>query len=290
MDGLSILEEHPEWAPRCTVESARPGQPQRVTISMAEAGLKDAGVATWCEWMDRRLAAELGGAKSRNRFKAGSVDFSENQLTAVGIKTLCALLEKYAVRCEILRLTGNMMGNEGVRCIAKYLTCSAQPMATELHPSRNARVTGEGIKWLLGSMGSHPAYPVWSSETDRYVPLWISAEMPKLRGDAGYKVLQDACSALSLSVCLGQKSGDVKCGPRQCVNVGCCDELKHNCVAHLCKWEGSDDAEPLPEPGPHAKPIFGPGGPRAPPSGVEAPQRDEPRLIYEDDDLAVVLK
>jgi len=292
-----LNEERPEWVPRCTVEAARPGQPQRLTILMAEVGLGDTGLSNWCNWFNRRLAVEQpaghGPAGGRIRFKASSVDFSENQLSVAGVKALCSLLEKHNVRCEVLRLAGNAIGNEGMRCIAKYLTCSSQAMATELHLSRNTRLTGEGIKWLLGCLASHPAYPVWSSETHRYVPLWVRAENAKVKGDAGYQVLEDACKSLACSVCLGESNGDIKCGPRICVNVGCCDELKHNCVAHLCSWEAPEDAAPLPSPAAHARPIFahaGKGAPRARPSGVEEPARDEPRLVYEDDDLAVVLK
>jgi len=290
-EASSIAEERPEWATRCTIEAARPGQPQRLAISMAEVGLGDTGLAEWCAWMDRRLEAERGAA--RGRFRASNVDFSENQLTAAGVKALCQLLEKYSVRCEILRFTGNAIGNEGARCVAKFLTCSGHPMATELHLSRNARLTGEGIKWLLGCLAMHPAYPIWSSETDRYVPLWIRAESQKLKGDSGYQAILSACTSVGCSVCLGESNGDVKCGPRMCVNVGCCDELKHNCVAHLCQLEAPDDGAPLPTPSAHARPIFaapGRAAPRAPPSGVEAPLRDEPRVVYEDEDLAVILK
>lgn len=296
-EAASIRDERREWATRCPIEPARPGQPQRLTISMAEVGLGDSGAAEFCAWMERRFAVEQpagmqAGGSGRSHYKASSVDFSENQLGAAGAKALCAMLEKHSVRCEVLRLSGNSIGNEGVRCVAKYLTSSGQAMATELHLSRN-RITSEGMKWLLGCLAIHPAYPVWSSETERYVPLWIRAENVKLKGEAGYQALEAACTVIPCSVCLGESNGEIKCGPRQCVNVGCCDELKHNCVAHLCSWEAPDGAAPLPTPAAHARPIFGPAGrgaPRAPPSGVEAPARDEPRLIYEDEDLAVLLK
>jgi len=294
VEAAKIRDEKPEWASRCNVEAARPGQPQKLAISMAEVGLGDAGVAEWCAWMDQRLMYEQpGGNNMKTKFKASNVDFSENKLGVAGVKALCALLEKHRVRCDVLRLTGNAMGNEGMRYVAKYLTCFGQPAASELHVSRNARVTGEGIKWLLGSLAMHPAYPIWSSETNRYVPLWIRAESAKVRGDAGYQVLQAACKSTFCSVCLGESSGDTKCGPRQCVNVGCCDEIKHDCVAHLCGWELPEGADPLPEPRAHPRPIFaaaGKGAPKPPPSGVEAPKRDEPRIVYEDEDLAVVLK
>lgn len=292
-----VIAIKPEWASRCTVEPARPGQPQRVTISMAEAAIGDAGMTEWCEWIEKRLSAERPGGASvttnRNRFKASTIDFSENQLTAAGVKVLCATLEKLGVRCEILRLTGNGIGNEGMRCITKFLTCSSTAMALELHVSRNPRLTGEGIKWLLGSLAMHPAYPIWSNESRRYIPLWVRAENAKVKGDAGYDVLQTSCNSLSCTVCLGETSADVKCGPRQCVNVGCCDEMKHNCVAHFCSWDAPEGALALPAPGAHARPAFsaaGKGAPRAPPSGVEEVLREEPRVIYEDDDIAVVLK
>jgi len=55
----------------------------------------------------------------------------------------------------------------------------------------------------------------------------------------------------------------------------------------------AQEGKALPSPAAHARPLFGAPGraaPKAPPSGVESPLRDEPRVVYEDDDLAVVLK
>jgi len=293
----AILEEHPDWATRCTIDPARPGQPQRLSVSMPEMGLGDSGLSKWCAWMDRRLTAERPdrsgeGSAARNRFRATNVDFSENELGVVGVKALFLMLEKHGIRCEVLRLTGNMITNEGVRWISKYLTCSSQPMASELILTRN-RITGEGMKWLLGNLVMHPAYPIWINDTKRFLPLWIKAENVKLKGKAGYQVFSSACSTLSCSVCLCEDNGAVQCGPRQCVNVGCCDELKHNCVAHISFVEATEDSEPLPAPSPHARLIFaapGRGKPKALPSGIESAVREEPRLLYEDDDLAVVLK
>eukprot|EP00933_Yihiella_yeosuensis_P061077 TRINITY_DN63901_c0_g1_i1.p1 TRINITY_DN63901_c0_g1~~TRINITY_DN63901_c0_g1_i1.p1 ORF type:complete len:829 (+),score=195.34 TRINITY_DN63901_c0_g1_i1:270-2489(+) len=286
-----IRDEHPEWATRCTLDPARPGQPQRLTVNMAEVDFADADIAEWCSWMDRRLSAEQPpkpGAKGR--FKATTIDFSENKLAANGIKALCNFLEKHGVRCDVLRLTGNMIGNEGIRCVARYMTSSSQAPAVELHLSRN-RATTEGVKWLLSSLAMHPAYPIWNSESDRYVPLWLRMENNRLKADAGHVALETASSSYSCAVCLGEKSGDIRCGPRQCVNVGCCDELKHNCVVHLTGWEVPKGSAALPAPAAHARPFFAAGGkPKAAPSGAEEPWRDEPRLLYEDEDLAVVLK
>lgn len=291
-----IRDEHPEWASRCVIEPGKPGQAQRLTMSMAEVGFGDDDITKWSVWMDRRLCAErpLTAKQSggKVRFRASAVDFAENKLGVNGIKALCALLEKHCVRAEVLRLTGNGIGNEGLRYIAKYLTSSSQALTLELHLSRN-KFDSEGVKWLLGSLSGHPAYPVWNSETHRYVPLWLRVENNKLKGEAGYQALQNACKELRCSVCLGSSMGDTKCGPRQCVNVGCCDELKHNCVAHLCNWEVPASASELPEPAAHARLVFAPAGRGAvkpAPSGVESPLRDEPRIIYEDDDVAVVLK
>lgn len=291
-----ISQEHPEWSTRCVVEAAKPGQPQRMTISMAEVGLEDAGVADWCDWMDRRMTAEqpVVPSSGRARFKAGMVDLSENRMGLTGVKTVCQLLEKHAVRCDVLRLTGNLFGNEGVRCVAKYLMSSSQPVVQELHLSKCAKITVEGVKWLLGCLSMHAAYPIFNAETQRYVPLWLRVENAKLKGEAALKGLAVSCNSLKCSVCLGENMGDSKCGSRQCVNVGCCDDLKHNCVAHLCTWGTSEEDESqIPTPAAHGRLFFGPAGKGArkvPPSDVEAPLRDEPRLIYEDDDVAVVLK
>mmetsp|Transcript_113444 Transcript_113444/g.301458 ORF Transcript_113444/g.301458 Transcript_113444/m.301458 type:complete len:800 (-) Transcript_113444:198-2597(-) len=280
-----LREEQPEWATRCTIEAAKPGQPQRLTLSMAEVGLGDDGITEWCRWMERRLAARRPGgaaAGGRARFRAGTIDFSENQLSVSGVKALFATLEKCGVRGEVLRLTGNNIGNEGVRCIAKFLTSSSQAPALELYLSRN-KVTVEGVKWLLGSLAVHPAYPVWNNETERFVPLWLRIDNNKFKAGAGYTAIEASLSSLSCTVCTGIKR----------VNVGCIDELKHNCVVHLAGWTAPEGSDKLPEPTPQPRPLFaqpGRGAARPPPSGVEDPVREEPRVIYEDDDLAVVLK
>lgn len=294
---VQIRAERPEWAPRCTLEPARPGQPQRLAVSMAEMGLGDAEVLDWCDWMDRRLSAErpltAAAVGGRARFRAGTVDLSENQLGAAGAKALCGLLERHGVACEVLRLTGNAIGNDGLRHIAKYLTSASQALALELHLSRN-RLTPAGVKWLLGCLALHPAYPVWNAEAERFVPLWLRFEGNRVAKDAQHTLLRDACAALFCSVCTGERSGALKCGPLQCVNVGCSDETKHNCVAHMCGWEAPEGSEVvMPGPVAHPRPIFGPPGraaPKPPPSGVDRPLREEPRIVYEDDDIAVVMK
>eukprot|EP00929_Paragymnodinium_shiwhaense_P013347 TRINITY_DN121202_c0_g1_i1.p1 TRINITY_DN121202_c0_g1~~TRINITY_DN121202_c0_g1_i1.p1 ORF type:complete len:758 (-),score=141.67 TRINITY_DN121202_c0_g1_i1:115-2388(-) len=299
-NGAEIRAEHPDWTERCTVEAARPGQPQRLTIQMAEVDFTDDALVQWCSWMDRRLIAERqGGASSssstRARFKANTIDFSENQIGNAGIKALCNLLEKHNVRTEILRLTGNSIGNEGIRSISKYLMASSHAVVQEMYLARN-KFTLEGVKWLLASLGMHPAYPIWNPESQRFVPLWLRVEGPKLKGPAAFKALAEMCSALGTSACLGEEMGDTKCGPKQCVNTGCCDEMKHNCVAHLCSWEVPEEAGDLPDlppPMPHGRHFFAPakkGARKQPPSGVSKPLRDEPRVLYEDDDIAVVLK
>eukprot|EP00418_Pyrodinium_bahamense_P094517 CAMPEP_0179047228 /NCGR_PEP_ID=MMETSP0796-20121207/19090_1 /TAXON_ID=73915 /ORGANISM="Pyrodinium bahamense, Strain pbaha01" /LENGTH=851 /DNA_ID=CAMNT_0020743669 /DNA_START=38 /DNA_END=2590 /DNA_ORIENTATION=+ len=293
---VALREEQPEWAARCTIEAAKPGQPQRLAISMAEVGLGDDGLAEWCRWMERRLVAARPGSGApsggRTRFRAGTVDLSENGLSASGVKALCALLEKHGVKSEVLRLTGNDIGNEGLRHLVKFLASSSQAPALELHLSRN-KVTTEGVKWLLGCLAMHAAYPWWNNETERFVPLWLRLENNKFKAAAGYAALQAACASLVLSVCTGEVSGDEKCGPRQCVHVNCSDDLKHNCVAHLTGWTAPEGAAALPAPAPHPRSFFAPPGraaPRPPPSGVEEPVRDEPRVVYEDSDLAVILK
>ncbi|CAE8650601.1 unnamed protein product, partial [Polarella glacialis] len=253
---------------------------------MAEVGFGDSEIVVWCSWMDRRLSAEQpSGTSARTRFKASTIDFSENKLAANGIKALCSLLEKHGVKCEVLRLTGNQFGNEGMRCIARYVSSTSQAPAMELHLSRN-RFSMEGVKWLLANLSMHPAYPIWNNDTDRFVPLWLRLENARVKGAPAYSALEAACSSLTCAVCCGEKSGDVRCGPRQCANAGCCDELKHNCVAHLCSLDVPQAAALLPSPAAHARPIFAPAGRgavKAAPSGVEASaiRREEPRLLYE---------
>lgn len=276
-----IRDEHPEWATHCTIDPAKPGQPQRLTISMAELGLGDAKLVEWSEWMDRRLSAEGSGApgQMRARFKASTIDLTENKLGLGGMKDLCAMLEKHRIRCEILRLSGNLIGNEAVRYVAKYLTSSSQAMSQEVHLARN-RLTSEGVKWLLGSLAVHPAYPVWNNESQRYVPIRLRVENNKIKPDIGYKMLQTVSSKMFCGVCLDERPY--------------VDMHKHNCTVHFSNWDVADDVDPLPAPAAHARPVFAPpgrGAQKPPPTGAEGQAlRDEPRVVYEDDDIAVVMK
>ncbi|CAE7231488.1 unnamed protein product, partial [Symbiodinium natans] len=282
-----IAGEHPEWAQRCTVEPARPGEPCALTIFMAEVGLDDIQLLRWCSWMDRRLTTERPGFAGRSLFKASTIDFSENTLSVKGIKALCGLLEKHRVRCEVLRLSGNRIGNEGLRCIAKYLASSSQAPVQELLLTKN-RFSMEGVIWLLGSLALHPAYPVWNAATQRFVPLWLRLESNRATQEA-HRALAEACERLCFAVCLGERTEDEACGPRRCVNAACSDQLKHNCVAHLSgtAWKGT-----VPAPGFHARAFFSAQGQpemKASNGGASA-RREEPRVLYEDEDLAVVLK
>ncbi|CAE7372102.1 ylyB, partial [Symbiodinium sp. CCMP2456] len=95
-----LANEHPEWAERCSVQPARPGEPCSLTIFMAEVGLDDALLVRWCSWMDRRLTAERPNFAGGSQFKASTIDFSENTISVKGMKALCDLLEKHRVRCE----------------------------------------------------------------------------------------------------------------------------------------------------------------------------------------------
>jgi 23S rRNA-/tRNA-specific pseudouridylate synthase len=168
------------------------------------------------------------------------------------------------------------MGDQAVRWIAKYLTSFSQAPAQELHLSRN-KISAEGIRWLIGCLAMHPAYPIWLRESQRYVPLRLSIDNSKvgLKGEAGYKLLEAACSSFSCAVCIGERYSE---------------EVKHNGIIHLCNWEQPDGAVQLPTPAVHARPVFAPGRRAATKAPVTGAARDEPRIVYEDDDLAVVLK
>uniref|UniRef100_A0A7S1F138 Pseudouridine synthase RsuA/RluA-like domain-containing protein n=1 Tax=Noctiluca scintillans TaxID=2966 RepID=A0A7S1F138_NOCSC len=275
-----LAAEHEEWAQRCAIDPARPGQPLRLTILMAEAGLGDADLATWCEWMDRRFAAECPNASamsSRTRFKASSIDFSENTIGTAGIKALCALLEKHRVRCDILRLTGNCITNDGSRSVLKYLASSSQAAALEVHLSRN-KITAEGLKWVLGNLAMHPAYPVWNNDAQRFAPLRLNIENSTAKAQPTFQSIEAACKQFGCTVALGE--------------TGSSDMYKTNCAVHLRKWELPAGGM-VPSAELHTRPIFAQAGraaPKPPPSGVTDPVREEPRVVYEDDDLAVILK
>mmetsp|Transcript_9012 Transcript_9012/g.16285 ORF Transcript_9012/g.16285 Transcript_9012/m.16285 type:complete len:767 (+) Transcript_9012:41-2341(+) len=278
-----LLEEHPEWARRCTIEAARPGQPQRLNVSMAEAELGDEQLSEWCTWMDKRFEQACPSAANqvsgRMRFKAPVIDLSENRFGVTGIKALCTMLEKHRVQCEVFRIAGNNLGNEAVRCIAKYLSSSSQALAMELHLSRN-KVNQHGLTWLLGSLAMHPAYPVWNEDTHRFVPLRLRVEGNKIKAESLHTVLQQACQTVGCTISFGDRPF--------------VDMYKHNSVVHLGGgWTMPQDVV-LPSPELQPRPLFaapGRGAVKTPGScSPDELAREEPRVLYEDDDVAVVLK
>lgn len=109
------------------------------------------------------------------------------------------------------------------------------------------------------------------------MPLRVSIDNSKvgLKGEAGYKLLEAACNSFSCGVCIGEKYSE---------------EVKHNGIVQLCNWDQPESVQ-LPPPTVHARPVFAAAGrAAAKPPGAQDTVREEPRVVYEDDDLAVVMK
>lgn len=297
VSAASLQEDHPDWAQRCTVDAAKPGQPQRLRWWMAEAFYGDTEMAEWCKWISRSLLQlQTGALPKRVRFKASLVDFSSCGLSASGIQVLSSVIERFQVHVEVLKLIGNEISDQGARFIGKILTVSSQA-TNELHIQGN-RLTIEGIKWLLMALAFHPAYPAWHNTTESFVPLWLRAEQNEVRPEDGLAELEQALPSLSCTVCCGSR-----CGPQRCEVLRGWQASHHqalpghqpkpDCVAHLGLGLAEEDGFDLTPSVSGTEAIFADAGraaPKAPPSMAPEPLREEPRLLYEDADMMVVFK
>jgi len=292
--------EEAAWAAQCRFQ---PGDgPLTFSVQMAKAGLGDSGMRRWCTWMGRRLqqakAAPIGADQpGPAAVRAPLLDFSSNCLGAAGVRALCSLLEGHSVRCAVVKLADNAIDDAAVRELARYLASCSQAPILELHLSHN-RISVRGLLWLLACLALHPAYPVHDRVRHAYVPIWLRVEHNAMASCEVAALLSAALAPLHITACRGVSKQE--CGTVRCAWMRAKGALKHNCVAHLpqCLLQAGPRAgfPAMPRPELHAAPIYSctqrsvpwPGAEEA--GKPETAQRQEPLVLYEDADTAVLMK
>lgn len=272
-----------QWRNRCQVHEVWNGEKPTIRIMMNKIQLGDREVAHWCEWMTLKLYTD-------QLYTAEVIDFSENYLTATGAETLCAFFTRYSVTCMVLKLHKNLLDDEALKYIARYLTSFNQAPVQELHLSHN-HIMARGIQWLFPSLGMHPAYPAWNQCTQSFAPLWLRLDHNKCSQAEAVAMLR-WCEKLDISVCL--MFDNSACTSTKCAEVHRrfpTGKQKHNCVAHM-RYFVRDKAAvsgTLRQPQPHARPFF--AVPQV--SMPELPRRALrgcPVILYEDVDVACIYK
>lgn len=263
-----------DWQQRLTVDRPEPSDDATLEIRMASAGLDDEGMLAWSFWFDKQLEA-LGAPP---HLRAAEIDFSGNKIGLYGTSALCAVLEKHAVHCDVLRLDGNYLDDAALRDVTRYMTTSHKAPVQELSMGRNC-FSAKGVAWLLMGLAMHPAYPAWHDEAKSYRPLRLLIGESETTDDGELvDALMEISSSCHLSVVVGDEEKLVATTP----------STKSNCVAHLCSWSLPEGYQ-LPSKAPYARPIF--GASMVEDNGFgEADQRMQPCVMFEDDHLAVVYK
>eukprot|EP00929_Paragymnodinium_shiwhaense_P022421 TRINITY_DN1432_c0_g1_i2.p1 TRINITY_DN1432_c0_g1~~TRINITY_DN1432_c0_g1_i2.p1 ORF type:complete len:1178 (+),score=330.36 TRINITY_DN1432_c0_g1_i2:78-3611(+) len=287
-------EEAESWAKRCKFKGE--GSPT-FSVSMAKAGLGDAGMVRWCQWLNLRLKGAIEATGSAN-VKAPSVDVSGNGLGAEGLGALLRLLETHKVRCAVVKLTDNAIDDAAIKELARYLASFAQAPLLELHLAQN-KVSVKGFLWLLANLAMHPGYPIHDRSRMAYLPLMLRAEQNAMTAREAAALVAAALAPLQVVACPGQESQ--QCATARCCHMRAKGALKHNCIVHLCQFTsqgGKKEAFPaLPAPKLHSMPLFDvrqaivewkEGD--VPTLARDAEQRLEPQVLYEDADNIVLLK
>jgi 23S rRNA-/tRNA-specific pseudouridylate synthase len=248
-------------------------------MNMSALQLTDDGIIAWCRWMGEQLARHKKG------YFAKIIDFSRNNIGSAGAGRLCRLLEMHKVSCEVFRLFRNNLDDEAARDVGRYLTSFNRAPVHEMHLSHN-KISVQGVKWILACLAMHPAYPRWCEEAGQFVPLWLRLELNSISEDEALHFLRTVNDELMISTCTMRKH---QCSPKMCKNPGATCGLKHNCVAHLPWFAGDKKIDKDGDMAPHSRPFFAEPIVKIPHWPRRA-VRQEPFVIYEDRDIAVVFK
>lgn len=271
------------------------------SASMTKCQLGDAGTRRWCTWMTKRFEVILAASdpKRKPTIRAQLLDFSSNDIGEDGIRSLCELLESQRIRCAVLRLHDNRINDGGMYELARYLTCFNPAPVLELHLSHN-RISSRGILWMIASLAQHPAFPLHDQVRHAYVPLWVRLDHNAMTTCEAEALLSAALKPLHVTACLASCAQE--CSAARCKCMRAKGVLKHNCIIHLPKFlqqdEQSQTTLPILEPELNASPLFEckqtfiPWPGKAGEQEVEASssRRGEPLILYDDSDIAVLLK
>ena len=135
---------------------------------LADAKALDCGGLGWGHEEARRLAAALEHATAQGALKSLEVlDLSSNEIGDEGLRHLSdALARGAAPALKDLTVWGNKIGDEGIRHLADALVRGAAPALEELYLERN-QIGDEGVRHLGDALARSAAPKLWSLNLDR---------------------------------------------------------------------------------------------------------------------------
>lgn len=269
----------PPVMPRDKWESRLKFEEDGFVIDMQDMELCEDNMAVFCIWLQKRVGSDSPIAKS--------IDLSGNQIDSKCVGSLMTMLQSINAKCVVLNLQRNIICDEGVKMIAKYLTSYSEASVYELHLSEN-RITKWGVMWLLVCLALHPGYPIRDNE-GTYNPMWLLLDNNDMTTQDAEEILKSAKDGLAISLC-----DAIGCTISQCSKSYLGTRRKPNCVAHMVNFfeqTGPPVFFPLEvqDPDYHGHVIFY-NFPTLDNIQLCKRKRSEPEIVWEDDDNMVVMK
>lgn len=147
----SIKSNRFDWRQGCFLE-VKEGITE-LAISFASWNVTDIDISNWISWMKSQF--------SRGRWKITNLNFSNNQLTSVGISNICDFLRLTKATCENWNFEGNQIADDGFLSVC-YHVASETGSAASLNFANNA-ITMTGLSWLFNILSWHPMHPLQKS-------------------------------------------------------------------------------------------------------------------------------
>lgn len=217
----------------------------------------------------------------------------------MGINMLFEFLEREHIACRRLMLSSNDLEDKSVVRISRFLASFNNESTQQLQLSGN-RITITGAKWLLMSLAMHPGYPWQEPSTTRFVPVWITLEKNEFNSSPSRRneAMNLLCNLkdMNITVCPVHHG----CNEGSCIGcIGWATTRKPNLIAHLPNFlESESDWPKVPLPRIAATPVFQGEWKDSvlPWEEVRQPElgtqllRQEPKALFEDEDLVVLYK
>mmetsp|Transcript_151994 Transcript_151994/g.269281 ORF Transcript_151994/g.269281 Transcript_151994/m.269281 type:complete len:900 (-) Transcript_151994:61-2760(-) len=153
---------------------------RQVKVEMAGWALEDDDMDEWCSWFGAHLerAAVRTAVGTSVKFTAKEVDFSDNELTSVGMTKLLDVLMKYQIAVLILKLHHNRIISAGN--LSMFLA-ACKGTLRELHLSHNELSTSAAGQIMIAAAAvkdadGNPSYPQPTKGGEGLTPFWLRME------------------------------------------------------------------------------------------------------------------
>eukprot|EP00928_Gymnodinium_smaydae_P034885 TRINITY_DN24635_c0_g1_i1.p1 TRINITY_DN24635_c0_g1~~TRINITY_DN24635_c0_g1_i1.p1 ORF type:complete len:877 (+),score=186.42 TRINITY_DN24635_c0_g1_i1:272-2902(+) len=189
-----------------------------VSIGMSGWGMTDQDIVSWCDWFVSHLRKTRG--KNSERLLAKEINFSKNQLTALGVRSLLETLHDLDISPVVLQIHHNRLSTGGD--IARFLAVNGGALR-ELHLSHNDLDTEAVMDIIFAAAAAKDEhgeflYPHQNGARNA-APLWMRLEQNFVDCDLLKERVEEASRQL-------QRPGRVLCSV---TDKGC---TPHSCNRH----------------------------------------------------------